>query len=179
MPVVDAEVIFYLASTIAQVLAALAGFLGAFVLFQRQGIEGRIDAFHASFQWRGLGDEFVVAATEGDSPALLAALEGYERRDLDRYNRDVRHLLAKYQTLLGQRRGWLPPFRDAMFVTAPVLLTTLAAILWAKSLAHCTSVAICLCAVLIAGAAVCAGLYWRVVARGFAGVGVPGNSDTG
>jgi hypothetical protein len=162
------EVIFYLASTVAQTLAALAGFLGAFVLFQRQGLERQIEAFEASMFHRGFGDEAAFAGLEGDSERLIANLETLAERDPQRYKTHAQPAVVRYRRLLSQRNSWYPPFKRAMFATAPVLLLSLLMIACAKWLATCTAVTASLCTLLIAGAAACAWFYWRVVQVGVA-----------
>jgi hypothetical protein len=164
----DAEVIFYLASTVAQTLAALAGFLGAFVLFQRQGLERQIDSFHEMMFRRGLGDEVAFAGLEGDPPKLIAALERVKEGDPKRYESEAVPLLANYRRRLRQRDEWHPPFKRAMILTAPVLLFSLLMIFGAKWLSTCDVLAWGLCVLLIVGSAACAWLYWRVVQLGAA-----------
>jgi|SRR6267378_2327372 len=164
----DAEVIFYLASTVAQTLAALAGFLGAFVLFQRQGLERQTEAFEASMLHRGFGDEAAFAGLEGDSEKLIANLETLGERDPQRYKTHAEPALVRYRRLLSQRDSWHPPFKRAMFATAPILLLSLLMITCARWIATCTAVAALLCTLLIAGSAMSAWFYWRVVQVGVA-----------
>jgi len=118
------SVIFNLASTVAQALASLAGFLGAFVLFQMQGqaislrAAGELicDGVGGAPELRHMVsaanyDEFItrVQALIDKDPNCLAHDAAFFTGMLDHFKR----LLARHQVAVG-------PFKAAMKWTAPV-----------------------------------------------------------
>jgi len=164
---VDPNVIFYLASTVAQALPSFAGFLGAFVLFQMQGQAASLkaagemicDGVGGAPQLRhvvaaGNYDEFItrVQTLIDQDPNALAHDAVFFTGMLDHFQR----LLAKHQAAIG-------PFKVAMIWTAPILVGSLVMILAAPQIARTGFLAYVLSAALIAGLSWCSWLYWTVV----------------
>jgi len=163
----EPNVIYYLASTVAQALASLIGFLGAFVLFQVQGQSAALkaagemicDAIAGQPQLRHMVaaanyDEFMarVEAVILENPACLEQDVEFFTGMHDHFKRQ----LDKHHAAVG-------PFKLALKWTAPVLVGSLAMLVAAPQICAAQTFAYVSSAVLIVGFSWCGWLYWRVV----------------
>jgi hypothetical protein len=160
-----ADTIYYLGSTVAQTLASLAGFLGAFLLFYLQGIERSLIDY---------GDRYAGNWNIGDAreASLSGDFDRFEKVMLARADDEppntglagaIRNVVGEFQKRRAKRKSAIAEFKCAVIVTAPVLLLSLALIEAAPAIACRAILAWILTLVLIAGAALCGWLYWRVI----------------
>jgi hypothetical protein len=166
--IVTADTSYYLASTVAQTLASLAGFLGAFVLFYLQGTERSLIEYgaRAASQWRLQLQEAIqiVHAGEFDQfETLMLDIAKQVASDQAGLADAIQQVVAEFQERRAKRKSAIAEFKWAVIVTAPVLLLSLALIEAAPAIACRAILAWILTLALIAGASVCGWLYWRVI----------------
>jgi hypothetical protein len=166
--IVTADTIYYLGSTVAQTLASLAGFLGAFVLFYLQGTERSLIEYGArtAGQWTfQLGPAIqTVRAGEFDQFETLMLTNAEQlARDQPGLADAIRQVVTEFKTRRAKRRSAIDRFKWAVGITALALLWSLGLIEAAPAIACRAILAWILTLVLIAGAAACGWLYWRVI----------------
>jgi len=162
-----ADTIYYLGSTVAQTLASLAGFLGAFVLFYLQGNERSLIDYGKQFAGRQGFQAATDSLLAGDFDRFEELLQGYLKDYASSGQINVRDRiereLAEFHKRRAGRRLAIAQFKWAVIVTAPVLLVSLVLIEFAPAIACRASLPWILTFVLIAGAAACGWLYWTVI----------------
>jgi hypothetical protein len=163
----DPNVIFYLASTVAQALASLVGFLGAFVLFQVQGQAAALKAA-GEMVCDGILDQpqllHMVAAANYDE--FVARVQALILEDPARLRQEPEYfagMLDHFRRQLDKHNAAVGPFKLALKWTAPVLVASLAIVVAAPQVCAMRDLAYASSASLIAGFAWCGWLYWRVV----------------
>jgi len=126
---VTADTIYYLASTVAQTLASLAGFLGAFLLFYLQGTERSLIDYGDRFASRQGFQAATDSLLAGDFDRFEELLRGYIRDYASSGQTNVRDRIEKeleeFQKRRTRRQSAIAQFKRAVMVTAPVLLVSL------------------------------------------------------
>jgi hypothetical protein len=165
-----ADTLYYLASTVAQTLASLAGFLGAFLLFHLQGTERSLTEYgsRSAGQWEFLLQDAMQAARAGEfdqfETLMLARAEEIMASSGQTNLADaMRQVVTEFRKRRAKRQSAIAQFKCAVIYTAPVLLASLLLIEFAPAIACRVALAWILSGVLIAGAAVCGWLYWTVI----------------
>jgi hypothetical protein len=162
---VTADTIYYLASTVAQTLASLAGFLGAFVLFYVQGTERSLTDYgdRWSAMWN-IGDAREAAlAGDFDQFEKLMLAKAHDAATNSGLADAIEQVCAQFRMRRNARQSAIGQFKRAVIVTAPVLLASLVLIEFAPAVTRCAALVWILSGALIVSAAVCGWLYWTVI----------------
>jgi hypothetical protein len=159
------DAIYYLASTIAQTIGSLAGFLGAFVLFHIQGRLRNAEAYARVIRSRGYSNVVNGATEDGDPEAIESALQAYLFANPGGPHVAINQHIDEYWRRYDAIYADVPRFKVAMFWTAPVLIASLVMIPLAHRISDCAPATIGygLSAALIVGFTWCGWRYWLVV----------------
>lgn len=134
------DTIFYLASTVAQTIASLAGFLGAFVLFHLQRRQSALTEYGLLItEQQQPAARLRSAASVGDHAAVLDGLRSISAdypvgSSIAHVGQQLTRQATEYQRILDARNSPIG-FRRAMVWTAPLLVASLVMITFAPSIA--------------------------------------------